>query len=86
MAETCGCSHHTVAPPDAASTVSAEQTVGEVGARSPRALEVLKAKGINHCCGAHLTLREAAASAGQPLEGLLLALRQALAPGGVAGR
>ena len=30
--------------------------------------------GINHCCGAQLTLREAAASAGVPLDALLAAL------------
>ena len=34
----------------------------------------MKQMGINHCCGAHLTLREAAASAGVPLETLLTAL------------
>jgi len=52
----------------------AEQTVAEVS-RDPRILEILKAKGINHCCGAHLSLREAAASAGVPLDELLEALR-----------
>ena len=40
----------------------------------PAALAILKAKGINHCCGAHLTLREAAAAAGTPLDDLLEAL------------
>jgi iron-sulfur cluster repair protein YtfE (RIC family) len=35
---------------------------------------VLRAKGINHCCGAHLTLREAAAAAGTPLDDLLESL------------
>jgi hypothetical protein len=30
--------------------------------------------GINHCCGAHLTLREAAAAAGVPLDTVLTAL------------
>ncbi len=34
-----------------------------------------KEMGINHCCGGHLTLREAAA-AGVALEGLLEALRR----------
>jgi iron-sulfur cluster repair protein YtfE (RIC family) len=32
--------------------------------------------GINHCCGAHLTLREAAASAGVALDTLLDALNR----------
>jgi iron-sulfur cluster repair protein YtfE (RIC family) len=31
----------------------------------------------DHCCGAQLTLREAAASAGVPLEALLVALNEA---------
>ena len=48
----------------------AEQTVAEI-ARDPRVLEILKAKGINHCCGAHLSLREAAAAAGVPLDEIL---------------
>jgi iron-sulfur cluster repair protein YtfE (RIC family) len=51
-----------------------EDIVGEVAHRQPRALETLQALGINHCCGAHLTLREAAAAAGVPLETLLAAL------------
>jgi uncharacterized protein (DUF2249 family) len=53
-------------------------TVGEIG-RDPRALEVLKQAGINHCCGAHLTLTEAAAAAGVALPPLLARL-EAVAP------
>jgi iron-sulfur cluster repair protein YtfE (RIC family) len=34
----------------------------------------MKEMGINHCCGAHLTPTEAAASAGVALEALLRAL------------
>jgi uncharacterized protein (DUF2249 family) len=34
----------------------------------------MRQKGINHCCGAHLTLTEAAAAAGIALEELLSAL------------
>ncbi len=52
---------------------SPEQTVAEIS-RDPRILEILKARGINHCCGAHLSLREAAAAAGVPLDELLAAL------------
>jgi iron-sulfur cluster repair protein YtfE (RIC family) len=37
----------------------------------------MKEMGINHCCGAHLTLREAAATAGVSLEALLAALNEA---------
>jgi iron-sulfur cluster repair protein YtfE (RIC family) len=36
----------------------------------------MKALGINHCCGAHLTLSEAAAAAGVPLDALLAALNE----------
>jgi iron-sulfur cluster repair protein YtfE (RIC family) len=53
--------------------VSAEITVAEI-ARDPSALDVLKRMGINHCCGAHLSLREAAAAAGVSLDTLLRAL------------
>ena len=52
----------------------ADETVAEVVQHHAGALEVMKQMGINHCCGAHLTLREAAASAGVPLETLLTAL------------
>lgn len=53
--------------------VSADTIVAAVS-RDPGALEVLKRTGINHCCGAHLSLREAAAAAGVPLDTLLRAL------------
>jgi iron-sulfur cluster repair protein YtfE (RIC family) len=36
----------------------------------------MKAMGINHCCGAQLSLREAAAAAGVPLPALLSALNE----------
>ena len=48
----------------------ADQTVEEVG-KDPAALAVLKAMGVNHCCGAHLTLNEAAAAAGIAVHALL---------------
>ena len=70
MTHTCGCSSGSIASP-----ITAERTVEDVSPDVPGALEVLKAKGINHCCGAHLTLREAAASAGTPLEDLIETLR-----------
>jgi iron-sulfur cluster repair protein YtfE (RIC family) len=47
--------------------------VAEVS-RRPGLLEVLERLGINHCCGAHLSLREAAAAAGVNLDELLRAL------------
>jgi iron-sulfur cluster repair protein YtfE (RIC family) len=67
----CGCGHATA-------TVSAEQTVEQARSR-PGALEVLQRLGVNHCCGAHLTLREAAAAAGVELPVLLRALDEATA-------
>ena len=80
MAHQCGCGHgsgtkvetaHTEAP------MRAEETVSDVAHR-PRALNVLKELGINHCCGAHLSLREAAAAAGVPVETLLARLNEAV--------
>ena len=53
--------------------------VGEVARRSPEALETLKALGINHCCGAHLTLSEAAATAGVGIDTLIARLEAVLA-------
>ncbi|MGH7300487.1 MAG: DUF542 domain-containing protein [Candidatus Rokuibacteriota bacterium] len=60
---TCGCQ-----------PVRAEQTVADVAHERTGALEVMKRMGINHCCGAHLTLSEAAAAAGVSLDTLLSAL------------
>ncbi len=56
-------------------------TVAEVS-RDPRALRVLEELGIDHCCGARLTLPEAAAAAGVSHTELLR--RLALATGGGA--
>lgn len=56
--------------------ISAEEIVGEVAHRRPGALEVMKEVGIDHCCGAQLTLAEAAAAAGVPIEALLRALNE----------
>ena len=78
MAHECSCHHDSpmtlegTCPP-----VRAEQTVADVGQRSAGALQIMKEMGINHCCGAHLTLREAAAAAGVSLDALLAALNEA---------
>ncbi len=72
MTHTCACSSGSGS---IASPITAERTVEDVSRHVRGALEVLKAKGINHCCGAHLTLREAAASAGTPIEDLIETLR-----------
>jgi iron-sulfur cluster repair protein YtfE (RIC family) len=50
--------------------------VGEIAREYPGALEVMKDLGINHCCGAGLTLAEAAAAAGVALDRLLEALSE----------
>jgi iron-sulfur cluster repair protein YtfE (RIC family) len=71
MAHQCSCSHKALSP------VPAEQTVGDVVRDDAGALEVMKKLGINHCGGAQLTLSEAAASAGVPLDTLLAALNEA---------
>ena len=58
---------------------TAADVVGEIGGRSPRAFEAMKQLGVNHCCGAHLTLAEAAAAAGIPLDALITAVNDVLA-------
>ena len=55
---------------------TADLTVGDVAHRYSGTLDTMKQLGINHCCGANLTLREAAASAGVALEALLQALNR----------
>ena len=77
MAHTCSC-HGATAPAPTPSAVTSAQTVEEVAHRSPAALDVLKRMGINHCCGGHLTLGEAAAAAGVETRTLLAALNDAL--------
>ena len=81
MANECRCHHDTIEP------VRAEQTVGDVVHHRAGALEIMTQLGINHCCGAHLTLTEAAATAGVPLDALLTALnRGGGAPGAECAR
>jgi iron-sulfur cluster repair protein YtfE (RIC family) len=75
MTHQCGCHHDLPTVLDRSlPPVHAEQTVAEVARERAGALEALKRLGINHCCGAHLSLREAAAAAGVPLEAVLTAL------------
>jgi iron-sulfur cluster repair protein YtfE (RIC family) len=75
MAHECGC--HAGSPATQGEyRFEAVNVVGDVARRSPGALQVLKELGINHCCGAHLTLGEAAAAAGVPLDTLLEALHE----------
>jgi len=75
MAHECGCHAH--APSTirgATAIITPDMTVGDVAHHYAGTLDVMKDMGINHCCGAHLSLREAAASAGVSLEALLDAL------------
>ena len=61
MAHEGNCSHDSHVDPGSNFTpFGPEATVGEVARGQAGALEILKELGINHCCGAHLTLREAA--------------------------
>ena len=72
MAHECGCQAHSAAAAESGGApITADLTVGDVAHHYAGALDVMKEMGINHCCGAHLTLREAAASAGVGLEVLL---------------
>lgn len=88
MDHACGC-HHGAAAPESrlvgitrpgqpAPAITPDLTVDAVSRRSPRALAVMKELGINHCCGAYLTLSQAAASAGVPIETLLRAVNEAV--------
>ena len=61
------------------SMIRADQIVGDVAQYHPGALEVMKQMGINHCCGAQLTLAQAAAAADVPIDALLAALNGILA-------
>jgi iron-sulfur cluster repair protein YtfE (RIC family) len=77
MAHECSCRHDSpMALENTLPSVPAEQTVADVAQHRAGALEIMKEMGINHCCGAHLTLREAAAAAGVPLDALLAALNE----------
>lgn len=82
MSEHCTCCSHDTATGlriGAPARVAPTDTVASVGSRSPRAVDVMKRLGINHCCGGHLALSEAAALAGVPLDALLAALDEAVA-------
>lgn len=75
MAHECTCRHDSPMALEAPrAPVRAEQTVADVTGHYTRAVGIMEELGINHCCGAHLTLREAAAAAGVPLDALLAAL------------
>ena len=87
MVQTCGCGcRHDASPSpvDVGHTARPfalvpEDTVEAAARRSPYGLPVLQRFGIDACCGGHLTLAQAAASAGVPVETLLRALEPAVA-------
>jgi uncharacterized protein (DUF2249 family) len=56
-------------------TLTAADTVRDAS-RSPAALQALQRLGVNHCCGAHLTLAEAAAASGVTVDELLAAVNE----------
>ena len=79
----CGCRHGaSPSPVEADRTVRTlaplpEDTVEAAARQSPHGLPILQRFGIDTCCGGHLTLEQAAASAGVPVETVLRALEAA---------
>ena len=81
----CGCRHgassslvdlgQKATPP----SLGAEDTVETATLRSPSGLLALQRFGIDVCCGGHLTLAQAAAAAGVPVETVLRALEPGMA-------
>ena len=79
MARSCGCGcGHRDESPAAAERYTAATLVGDA-ARDPAGRAVLERFGLNHCCGAHLSLREGAAAAGASLADVLAALNAPVA-------
>ncbi|HVQ77993.1 MAG TPA: DUF542 domain-containing protein [Candidatus Binatia bacterium] len=79
MAHACSChdgAGRTPVPPEPTTLITADDIVGDVARGCPGALDAMKRMGINHCCGAELTLAQAAASAGVPVESLVEALNR----------
>ena len=68
----CGCREHRE-PRAEVARFTPETPVG-VAAKDPAARVVLERFGLNHCCGAHLSLREGAAAAGVEVADVLEAL------------
>ena len=59
--------------------IDASQTVAEVLEAHPELRPVLQELGNNHCCGAHLTLKDAAATAEVPVDRVLTSLGERMA-------
>lgn len=73
---TCGCSHGAAGTAIGLPRMT-ETTTVEEAKRRPGGPDILQRFGINHCCGAHLPLREAAAAAGVSVDDVLEALTAA---------
>jgi regulator of cell morphogenesis and NO signaling len=58
-------------PVELSSAITSERTVADVCRQYPVVVEAFRELGIDLCCGAHLSLAEAAAAAGIPLPALL---------------
>ena len=78
MSETCrcGCGHGGAIGDsrDSRRPAASDQTVEATVRRFPPATEILRALGIDTCCGSRLTLAEAAAAAGISVNAVLDAL------------
>jgi hypothetical protein len=87
MGQTCGCGcGHGSSPspvevwhPARTPALAPQDTVSAAALRSPYGLLALQRFGIDVCCGGHLTLAQAAAGAGVPVETLLRALEPVVA-------
>ena len=87
MGQTCGCGCRHGASSSSVDlgqktrplSLAPEDTVEAAALRSPYGLLVLQHFGIDACCGGHLTLAQAAAAAGVPVETVLRALEPAVA-------
>ena len=77
----CGCGHGKGGENTTMATrrYAGHERIGDVAA-DPVARAVLERFGVNHCCGAALSLREGAAAAGAALPALLAALEDAASP------
>ena len=86
MSQTCGCgcgkspSPVDLRDPGRPLVLGPEDTVAAAVARAPDGLLVLQRLGIDACCGGHLTLAQAAASAGVPVQTLVDALQPLVSP------
>jgi hypothetical protein len=88
MSQTCGCECRHGASSSRVDlgqearplSLAPEDTVEAAALRLPFALLVLQHFGIDVCYGKHLTLGQAAAAAGVPVETLLRALEPTMAP------